>query len=61
MTTPDRPQPAGSGSVPETDVHAFAVEPIDTLRTADHAAITQLLTAWQHTAEVYSDPVLLAA
>ena len=51
--------------LPETDVHAFAVELVDTMRAADsvgnNASVAQLLIAWQHTAEVHSDPVLLAA
>ncbi len=51
--------------LPEPDVHAFAVELVDTMRAADsignNASIAQMLTAWQHTAEVHSDPVLLAA
>ncbi|MEV6163156.1 hypothetical protein AB0L71_14730 [Streptomyces sp. NPDC052052] len=51
--------------LPETDVHAFAVELVDTMRAADsvgnHASVAQLLIAWQHTAEVHSDPELLAA
>ncbi|MEU6314580.1 hypothetical protein [Streptomyces sp. NPDC047014] len=51
--------------LPEPDVHAFAVELVDTMRAADSidnsASIAQMLIAWQHTAEVHSDPVLLAA
>ncbi|MGW2041422.1 hypothetical protein [Streptomyces virginiae] len=51
--------------LPEPDVHAFAVELVDTMRAADsignNASVAQMLTAWQHTAEVHSDPVLLAA
>ncbi|MBC9723678.1 hypothetical protein [Streptomyces sp. TRM68367] len=51
--------------LPEADLHAFAVELVDTMRAADSiansAAVAQLLTAWQHTAEVHSDPELLAA
>ena len=51
--------------LPEPDVHAFAVELVDTMRAADplrnSASVAQLLTAWQHTAEVYSDPDLLSA
>jgi len=51
--------------LPEADVHAFAVELVDTMRAADSvgnsAAVAQLLIAWQHTAEVHSDPELLAA
>ncbi|WP_089099195.1 hypothetical protein [Streptomyces hyaluromycini] len=51
--------------LPEPDLHAFAVELVDTMRAADSvgnsASVAQLLIAWQHTAEVYSDPELLAA
>ncbi|MFF2790462.1 hypothetical protein ACFVT6_27535 [Streptomyces sp. NPDC058049] len=51
--------------LPEPDAHAFAAELVDTLRAADsignNASVAQLLIAWQHTAEVHSDPVLLAA
>ena len=51
--------------LPESDLHAFAVELVDTMRAADSvgnsASVAQLLIAWQHTAEVYSDPELLAA
>ncbi|MET7510467.1 hypothetical protein [Streptomyces albidoflavus] len=51
--------------LPETDLHAFAVELVDTMRAADsvgnNASVAQLLVEWQHTAEVHSDPELLAA
>ncbi|WP_371629792.1 hypothetical protein OG892_19125 [Streptomyces sp. NBC_00341] len=51
--------------LPEPDVHAFAVELVDTMRAADSignsASVAQMLTAWQHSAEVHSDPELLAA
>jgi hypothetical protein len=51
--------------LPKTDVHAFAVELVDTMRAADSvgnsASVAQMLIAWQHTAEVHSDPDLLAA
>ncbi|MFE5866560.1 hypothetical protein ACFQ77_39295 [Streptomyces virginiae] len=51
--------------LPETDVHAFAVELVDSLRAAGsighHTYVAQVLIAWQHTAEAHSDPVLLAA
>ncbi|MGB9996837.1 hypothetical protein ACPMJQ_20010 [Streptomyces pseudogriseolus] len=51
--------------LPEPDLHAFAVELVDTMRAADSlgnsASVAQLLVAWQHTAEVYSDPELLSA
>ncbi len=52
--------------LPEPDLHAFAVavELVDAMRAADSlgnsASVAQLLIAWQHTAEVYSDPELLA-
>ncbi|MEY6569460.1 hypothetical protein AB8B12_31980 [Streptomyces sp. PGLac3x] len=49
----------------EADLHAFAVELVDTMRAADsvgnNASVAQLLVEWQHTAEVHSDPELLAA
>ncbi|MFD9427630.1 MULTISPECIES: hypothetical protein [unclassified Streptomyces] len=51
--------------LPEPDVHAFAVELVDTMRAADSlsnsASVAQMLAAWQHTAEVHSDPELLTA
>ncbi|MGW0391615.1 hypothetical protein ACWDYJ_12095 [Streptomyces sp. NPDC003042] len=51
--------------LPEPDVHAFAVELVATMRAAESiansASVAQMLTAWQHTAEVYSDPDLLVA
>ncbi|MBT2404023.1 hypothetical protein J7I97_06375 [Streptomyces sp. ISL-87] len=51
--------------LPEADVHAFAVELVETMRAADSLAnlssVAQLLVAWQHTAEVHSDPELLSA
>jgi hypothetical protein len=51
--------------LPEPDRLAFAVELVDTMRAADSvgddASTAQLLIAWQHTAEVHSDPDLLAA
>ncbi|MGC9535594.1 hypothetical protein [Streptomyces sp. UG1] len=50
--------------LPEPDLHAFAVELVDTMRAADSvgnsASVAQMIIAWQHTAEVYSDPELLA-
>lgn len=50
--------------LPEADLHAFALELVDTMRAADSvgnsASVAQLLIAWQHTAEVHSDPELLA-
>lgn len=51
--------------LPEPDLHSFAIELVDTMRAADSlgnsASVAQMLVAWQHTAEVYSDPALLAA
>lgn len=51
--------------LPEESVRAFVVELVDVLRAADSvdntAAVATTITAWQHTAEVYSDPELLAA
>ncbi|MFJ9901366.1 hypothetical protein ACIRVK_00410 [Streptomyces sp. NPDC101152] len=51
--------------LPEADVHVFAVELVDTMRAADavgnRASVAQVLIAWQHTAEVHSDPELMAA
>ncbi|MFF3861800.1 hypothetical protein [Streptomyces sp. NPDC002209] len=51
--------------LPEPDIRAFAVELVDALRAADsagsRASVAQLLVAWQHTAEVHSDPELLDA
>ncbi|GGO47108.1 hypothetical protein [Streptomyces lasiicapitis] len=51
--------------LPEADIHAFAVELVDTMRAADSvansASVAQLLIAWQHTAEVHSDPELRGA
>ncbi|EPH43310.1 hypothetical protein ABT390_20040 [Streptomyces aurantiacus] len=51
--------------LPEADVHAFALELVDTMRAADSvansAATAQLLISWQHTAEAHSDPELLSA
>lgn len=51
--------------LPAESVRAFTVELMDVLRAADSvgnmAAVATTLTAWQHTAEVYSDPELLAA
>jgi hypothetical protein len=51
--------------LPEPDIHAFAVELVDTMRAADSiansASVAQMLIAWQHTAEVHSDPELIGA
>ncbi|MEV7284448.1 hypothetical protein AB0O01_07805 [Streptomyces sp. NPDC093252] len=52
-------------SLPEPDLHAFAVELTDALSIADpaddSASVAQLLIAWRHTAQAHSDPELLAA
>ncbi|WP_406861401.1 hypothetical protein ABZO31_13440 [Streptomyces sp. HUAS MG47] len=51
--------------LPEHDTHTFALELVETMRAADSvgntASVAQMLVAWQHTAEVHSDPELLAA
>lgn len=51
--------------LPEADVHTFTAELVDAVWAADSAdnsaSVTQTLIAWQHTAEVYSNPELLAA
>ncbi|MQY16408.1 hypothetical protein SRB5_66070 [Streptomyces sp. RB5] len=50
--------------LPEPDLRAFADELVDTMREADtvgnNACVAQTLITWQHTAEVHSDPELLA-
>lgn len=50
--------------LPREDVQAFAVELVQTLEAADAlgtpAPVTQLISQWQHTAEVHADPRLLA-
>ncbi|GAA1315782.1 hypothetical protein GCM10009634_86750 [Saccharothrix xinjiangensis] len=50
--------------LPREDMRAFVVELVDTLQAADSlgtpAPVTQLITQWQHTAEVHADPRLLA-
>ncbi|MDU0293185.1 hypothetical protein [Saccharothrix longispora] len=50
--------------LPREDMQAFVVELVDTLQAADSlgtpAPVTQLITQWQHTAEVHADPRLLA-
>ncbi|MEW2624723.1 hypothetical protein [Streptomyces sp. NPDC048106] len=60
-----RASPRQQGAAPEPDLHAFAVELVDTMRAADSlgnsASVAQLLIAWQHTAEAYYDPEPLAA
>ncbi|MEU0806762.1 hypothetical protein [Streptomyces sp. NPDC005970] len=51
--------------LPEADVQAFTTELVDAAWAAgsvdNSASVAQTLIAWQHTAEVYSDPELLAA
>ncbi len=51
--------------LPIADVRTFTAELFETMRAADSAgngaSAPQALIAWQHTAEVYSDPELLAA
>lgn len=51
--------------LPDDGVRAFTVELVEVLRAADSvdnmAAVTTTIAAWQHTAEVCSDPELLAA
>lgn len=50
--------------LPREDMRAFVVELVETLEAADSlgtpAPVTQLISAWQHTAEVHADPRLLA-
>jgi hypothetical protein len=50
--------------LPRKDLQAFVVELVDVLEAAESlgnpAPVTQLITEWRHTAEVYSDPKLLA-
>jgi len=50
--------------LPREDMQAFAVELVHTLEAAESlstpAPVTRLISAWQHTAEVYADPRLLA-
>ncbi len=49
--------------LPREDMQAFVVELVDTLEAANSlgtpAPVTQLITAWRHTAEVHADPRLL--
>lgn len=51
--------------LPDSDVHAFAVELVDTMRAAESIAntssVAQMLIEWEHTAEVHADPELRAA
>jgi hypothetical protein len=50
--------------LPVEDVRAFVVELVDTLRAVEDldttAPVAQVIAEWQHTAEVYADPELLA-
>ena len=50
--------------LPRKDVQAFVVELVQTLEAADSlgtpAPVVQLISEWQHTAEVHADPRLLA-
>ncbi|MEU4743581.1 hypothetical protein AB0G02_24385 [Actinosynnema sp. NPDC023658] len=50
--------------LPREDMQAFVVELVQTLEAADSlgtpAPVTQLISEWQHTAEVHADPRLLA-
>ncbi|MFJ6672572.1 hypothetical protein ACIQMJ_15805 [Actinosynnema sp. NPDC091369] len=49
--------------LPREDMQAFVVELVETLEAADSlgtpAPVTQLISEWQHTAEVHADPRLL--
>ncbi|SMF66672.1 hypothetical protein [Streptomyces sp. Amel2xC10] len=51
--------------LPEADVQVFTTELTSALEAADSAdkdvSVAQLLTAWQHTAEIHADPELLTA
>lgn len=50
--------------LPPESVRAFVVELVEVLRAAESidnlAAVATSIAAWQHTAEVYADPELLA-
>ncbi|GAA0263566.1 hypothetical protein GCM10010492_75770 [Saccharothrix mutabilis subsp. mutabilis] len=50
--------------LPRQDMQAFVVELVQTLEAADSLStpvpVTQLVSEWRHTAEVYADPSLLA-
>ena len=50
--------------LPAEDVRAFVVELVGTLRAVEDlgtkAPVAQVIVEWQHTAEVYADPELLA-
>jgi hypothetical protein len=49
--------------LPREDMQAFVVELVETLEAANSlgtpAPVTQLITAWRHTAEVHADPRLV--
>ncbi|HEY3607437.1 MAG TPA: DUF6247 family protein [Pseudonocardiaceae bacterium] len=49
--------------LPKQEVQAFVVELVAALEGAESlqnpAPVAQVVTAWQHTAEVYADPELL--
>ncbi|MFF4408211.1 hypothetical protein ACFY2W_03660 [Streptomyces sp. NPDC001262] len=51
--------------LPDSDVHAFAVELVDTMRAgesiANSSVVAQMLIAWQHTAEAHADSDVRAA
>jgi hypothetical protein len=51
--------------LPAADRHTFLVEFVETLRAVEDldklGPVTQMLTEWRHTAEVYADPTVLAA
>ncbi|MGH3775262.1 MAG: hypothetical protein ACRDRR_05920 [Pseudonocardiaceae bacterium] len=50
--------------LPTQDVRAFMLDLVETLHAADAldnpAPVVQVITAWQHTAEVHADPDLAA-
>ncbi len=50
--------------LPTEDVRAFVLELVDTLQAADALAniapVVQVITEWQHTAEVHANPELAA-
>jgi hypothetical protein len=51
--------------LPTESVRAFLVELVDTMRACaevgNAAALVPVVSAWRHTAEIYSDPALLKA
>jgi hypothetical protein len=47
--------------LPKEDHQAFVAELAAARALDDLAAVTQVITAWRHTAEVHADPELLAA